>query len=158
MTQTEKSTKFCILRFSRNEFLRAKTEVFPLFLGNGSADRAEIFLQVLQTFWGVYFFWFVEILLLKDSVAFTTGAPSRPSEGLQYFASHFGSRRYFSKKKKKYTPHFGSSCCKKNFSPIGRPVSEKKGENFLPCDSRNPMKTSSDKVECMTTFGPLIEM
>jgi hypothetical protein len=38
-------------------------------------------------------------------------------------------------KEKKYTPQFGPSTCKKNFSPIGLTVPEKKGENF-----KNPLK------------------
>ncbi len=40
-------------------------------------------------------------------------------------------RNKVSKKEKKYAPQFGRSICRKIFSPIGRTVSEKKGENLV---------------------------
>ena len=40
-------------------------------------------------------------------------------------------RNKISKKEKKFTPQFGRSICRKNFSPIGRTVFEKKGENLF---------------------------
>ena len=40
-------------------------------------------------------------------------------------------RNDISKQKKKHAPRFGWSTRKKNFSPIGPAVSEKKGENFF---------------------------
>ena len=155
-TQAEKNHKFLYFAFFSKPIFKGKNWSFPPFsrkrVGRSSWN---FFCRYFKHFGVCIFFWFVEILLWKDLVAFTTGAPSRPSRGLQYFASHFGSRRYFSKKK--YTPHFGSSYCKK-ISAIGRPVSKKKGGNFSPWNSRNPLKAPSDKFESMTNFGPFIEM
>ena len=46
-------------------------ESFPPFLGNGWADRAEIFLQILDANRGACFFSFLEILFLSNLAALT---------------------------------------------------------------------------------------
>ena len=63
--QTEKSQVFCILRFSRNQFLSKKREVFPIFLRNGSADRAENFFAGTSNILGCVFFLVSRNLVLK---------------------------------------------------------------------------------------------
>lgn len=57
------------------------------------------------------------------------------------------------KKKKKYAPQFSRSTYKKNFSPIGPRMAEKKGENlFLSLRKLVSRKTQIKKLEEKVAF------
>ena len=57
-------------------------------------------------------------------------------------------RNMISKKEKKYAPRFSRSTCRKIFSPIGRTVFEKKGENLF----LSPKKLVSRKMQNKKKF------
>lgn len=106
--ETEREKKnFFVLRFSRNRFLNKKNEVFPLFLRNGWADRAEIFFTDTPNEFRCGFFFFFENIsplqygdFRKTSTVWKTAVFQRY---LQHFAFSDVLNRQFSKQKKK--PH-----------------------------------------------------
>ena len=135
-TQAEKNHKFLYFAFFSKPIFKGKNWSFPPFsrkrVGRSSWN---FFCRYFKHFGVCIFFWFVEILLWKDLVAFTTGAPSRPSRSLQYFASHFGSRRYFSKKNTH--PILGLVIVKK-FQPDRPTRFEKKGGKLFTMELQKP--------------------
>jgi hypothetical protein len=61
---------FSMLSFSQNRFLSNRKKVFPFFSKTAGPIRLKIFLWVVQSNWGVYFF-FLEIWFQKNVAAFT---------------------------------------------------------------------------------------
>ena len=108
-------------------------KVFPLAKIEISFFRAENFFVVTRTKSGCVFFLFLKnTKYIRQEKQNTEKTVKNPffSDGTNFLKAAKFYRNDISKKKKT-TPRFDWSTCKKNFSPIGPAVSKKKGENFF---------------------------
>ena len=115
----------------------------------------KFFLQILDTVWGAYFFWFLSSSFHSHKKTKILGAPSKMHVFLDRasFVKSAKNQRYnIFQNKKKQAPKTLSSTCIKSFSSIGCTMSEKRGR-FCRFLLKNQISRKPRKKNEITLFS-----